>query len=110
PKDNSIQVFAGVNSGWLTLQRSATSAWYWYGLSAKHLLKKDKGSLTLNMNNPFTRGIRQENIEEAPSFYTRTSSLYVNQAFRFTFEWRFGQLSAEGGKKGKKITNDDSGR
>ena len=46
----------------------------------------------------------------APTFTAYSESLYVNRSFRLTFEWRFGQMSADGGKQAKKITNDDSGR
>jgi hypothetical protein len=36
--------------------------------------------------------------------------MYVTRSARITFEWRFGQMNGDGGKKGKKIKNDDSGR
>lgn len=110
PKDLSLQGYASVYSGWLSLQRRGTSFGYWYGLSAKKAFWNAKGSLTLSTNNPFTRGIRQSMIEEAPSYAARSESLFVNRSFRLTFEWRFGQMNAESGKQGKKIANDDSGR
>jgi len=109
PKDVSLQGYMGVYSGWLSLQRKGTTVGYWYGLSAKKAFWNQKGTVTLSTNNPFTRGIRQVMMEEAPSYSARSESLFVNRSFRLTFEWRFGQMTA-GGKQGKKIANDDSGR
>jgi outer membrane receptor protein involved in Fe transport len=109
-KNYTLQGYTGVHSGWLSLQRTTPTIGYWYGLSAKKAFWKDKASLTLGTNNPFTRGIRQVGIEEGSTFTSRSESLFVNRSFRLTFEWRFGQMSADGGKRGKKIANDDSGR
>jgi outer membrane receptor protein involved in Fe transport len=110
PKDYTLQAYTGIHSGWLGLQRTTTSLGYWYGISAKKAFWDQKASLTLGMNNPFTRGVRQITDEAAPTFTAHSESLYVNRSFRLTFEWRFGKMSAEGGKQGKKIANDDSGR
>lgn len=49
-------------------------------------------------------------MASAPSFFSESHSLFVMRSVRLTFEWRFGQLNAQGGKQGKKIRNDDSGR
>lgn len=110
PKDYTLQGYAGMGSGWISLQRTNNTRFYWYGLSAKKTFWDQKGSLTLGMNNPFTKEMHQKSTEMAPSFRAQSESIYVNRSFRLTFEWRFGQMSADGGKQGKKIANDDSGR
>ncbi|HEX9958321.1 MAG TPA: TonB-dependent receptor, partial [Fibrella sp.] len=110
PKDYTLQAYTGINSGWIGLQRRGTNIFYWYGLSAKKTFWDQKASLTFGANNPFTERMRQENSEQAPTFTSRSESFFVNRSFRLTFEWRFGQMSADGGKQGKKIANDDSGR
>jgi outer membrane receptor protein involved in Fe transport len=110
PRDYQLQAYTGVYSGWLSLQRTTTSIGYWYGISAKKSFWQQKASLTLGMNNPLTRGIRQIGDERAPSFTAHNESMYVNRSFRLSFEWRFGQMSSEGGKQGKKIQNDDGNR
>ncbi len=109
PKEYTLQTHIGVYSGWISLQTVTTTIGYWYGLSAKKAFWEQKGSLTLGLNNPFHRAVRHVNQEEAPTFTGRSESFFVNRSVRLTFEWRFGQMSA-GGKQGKKITNDDSGR
>lgn len=108
-KNYILQANGNYNSGWISLQRT-NSYFLWYGFSAKRHLWDKKASLTLAVNNPFNRGILQRNIEKAPSFESESRFLYVNRSVRLNFEWRFGQMSAEGGKQGKKIRNDDSGR
>jgi len=110
PKDFTIQANGSLSSGWISLQRTNRTLFYWYGISAKRMIWDKKASLSLNINNPFNRGVLQKFDEVAPTFTSESSFLYVNRSARLTFEWRFGQMSADGGKQGKKIRNDDSGR
>lgn len=110
PGENTVQVYANLNSGNRSLQRTTHTLSYWYGFSAKHAFWDKKASLTLGVNNPLTRGVKQESTATAPSFIAESHNLYVTRSARLTFEWRFGQLNASGGKTGKKIRNDDSGR
>ena len=105
-----MQAYANLNSGNRSLQRTTHTLSYWYGFSAKHTFRDKKASLTLGVNNPLTRGVKQESTATAPSFIAESHNLYVTRSARLTFEWRFGQLNASGGKTGKKIRNDDSGR
>ena len=111
PKGNyTLQGYAGLYSGWIGLQSTGNTVGYWYGLSAKKSFWQDKGSLTLGTNMPFTRGIRQYNSARGLDYVSEMQNLWVNRSFRLSFEWRFGQMSSDGGKQGKKIANDDSGR
>lgn len=107
-KNYSVQVNGSMNSGWITLQ-NRNSGFYWYAIAAKKEFWDKKGSLTLGVNNPFNRGVRQSNVRSAPSFYADGSHFSVNRSVRLTFTWRFGQMKDGGGKKGKKISNDDKG-
>lgn len=108
PKNYSLQANGSLSSGWISLQ-GANTGYYWYGLAGKREFWDKKASLTLGVNNPFTRGIRQTGERSAPTFTSESNSLYVNRSARITFEWRFGQMSADGGKQSKKISNDDKG-
>lgn len=107
-KDYTLQVNGNYGSGWISLQGNS-SAWYWYGVSAKREMWDKKASLTLGINSPFNRGIRQTNRQMAPSFVSEAQSLNVTRSARLTFEWRFGQMNSGGGKQSKKISNDDKG-
>lgn len=110
PNEFTLQANGGVGSGWISLQRTTTTQWYWYGISAKHQFWDKKATVTLGLNNPFNRGVLQKSEEAAPTFRSESQFFYVNRSVRLTFEWRFGQMHTEGGRQGKKIKNDDSGR
>ena len=106
PKDVTLQANGYVSSGWISLQ-NRNSGWYYYGLSAKkEFMDKKKASLTLNVNNPFNRTLRQTGSQFAPSFTAQSVSSFVNRTVRLTFSYKFGQLSS-GGKQSRKISNDD---
>jgi outer membrane receptor protein involved in Fe transport len=108
PKDYTIQANGNFNSGWMNLQGKSTG-FYWYGFSGKREMLKKKATLTLGVNNPFNRGVNQTRNQSAPSFESVSKNLFVNRSVRLSFEWRFGQMNAGGGKQSKKITNDDAG-
>ncbi|RDC63470.1 TonB-dependent receptor domain-containing protein [Adhaeribacter pallidiroseus] len=108
PKDYSIQANGNFGSGWISLQ-GTNSGYYWYGFAGKREFWDKKASLTLGLNNPFKRAIHQTGRQEASTFISDYSSIYVNRSARLTFEWRFGQMNTGGGKQTKKINNDDKG-
>lgn len=109
PKNYTLQVNGNYGTGWISLQGTSTG-WLWYGISAKREFWDKKASLTLGVNNPFARGFTQINRQEAPTFVAENRWSIINRSARLTFEWRFGQMTAGGGKQSKKITNDDRGR
>ncbi|CCH56487.1 TonB-dependent receptor [Fibrisoma limi BUZ 3] len=109
PRNYTLQVNGNYGTGWVSLQGNSTG-WLWYGISAKREFWDKKASLTLGLNNPFARGFTQVNRQEAPSFVAENRWSIINRSARLTFEWRFGQMTAGGGKQSKKISNDDRGR
>ncbi|AKD57657.1 TonB-dependent receptor domain-containing protein [Spirosoma radiotolerans] len=109
PHNYTLQVNGNYNSGWISLQGTNTG-FYWHSISAKHDLLNKQASLTLGLNNPFYRGIAQTSRQSAPTFESESRFYMIRRSVRLTFEWRFGQMSAGGGKKGKKISNDDKDR
>ena len=106
-KKYTVQANGGGGTGWISLQGTNTG-WRWYGVSGKRTLLKDKATISLNINNPFSKGMEQTRNQVGTNFNTDTRMLFVNRSFRLTFEWRFGQMTA-GGKEKKKISNDDAG-
>ena len=108
PKGYTLQADGHFNSGWISLQ-GTNSGFLGHGFSAKREFWNQKASLTMGVNSPFNRGMRQTGNQTAPTFISESRSLYVNRSFRLTFEWRFGQMSAGGGRQSKKISNDDKG-
>jgi outer membrane receptor for ferric coprogen and ferric-rhodotorulic acid len=108
PKDYTVQANGNFNSGWMNLQGKSTG-FYWYGFSGKRELLKKKATLTLGIYNPFNRGVNQTRNQTGPTFESVSRNLFVTRSVRLSFEWRFGQMNAGGGKQSKKITNDDAG-
>ncbi|GAB3798766.1 outer membrane beta-barrel family protein [Spirosoma humi] len=109
PHNYTVQANGNYNSGWISLQGTNTG-FYWHSISAKHDILNKQASLTLGLNNPFYRGIAQTSRQSAPTFESESRFYLIRRSVRLTFEWRFGQMSAGGGKKGKKISNDDKDR
>lgn len=107
-KNYTIQANGSYGSGWINLQ-GKYSGFYWYGISAKRMLMKEKANISVIVNNPFNAGIERTGKQFAPTFSSVENSIYYNRQVRVSFEWRFGQMSA-GGKQSKKIANDDTGR
>jgi hypothetical protein len=101
----ALQANGTYTSGQISVQ-GTQSAFYWYGFSARRQFWKKKASLTLTGNNVFNRGVKQTGKQLAPTFYTDFSLLSINRSVQLTFEWRFGQMNAQG-RKNKKISNDD---
>ncbi|GAB4044004.1 TonB-dependent receptor [Spirosoma litoris] len=102
----TLQANGNYSSGWISLQGTNTG-FYWHSISAKREFMNKQASLTLGLNNPFIRGISQTSRQSAPTFESESNFYMIRRSVRLTFEWRFGQMSANGGKKGKKISNDD---
>lgn len=110
PQNYTVQANGNYNSGWISLQGTNTG-FYWHSISMKREMMNKQASLTLGINNPFIGTIVQRNSQSAPTFESESQFYFVRRSVRLTFEWRFGQMNAGGGKKGKKISNDDgSGR
>ncbi|QDK79566.1 TonB-dependent receptor [Spirosoma sp. KCTC 42546] len=106
PQNYTLQANGNFSSGWLSLQ-GINTGFYWHSISAKREFMDKKASLTLGLNNPFNRGVSQTNRQSAPTFESEAHSYFIRRSVRLTFEWRFGQMNTGGGKKGKKISNDD---
>ncbi|NEM97631.1 TonB-dependent receptor domain-containing protein [Pontibacter burrus] len=106
PKDFSVQVNGNYNNGWIGLQQR-NSAWYWHGISAKKEFMDKKASLTLGINNPFTSRFKQVATRADNNFTADIVDYRYNRSARLTFEWRFGQMIADNGKRTKKISNDN---
>ncbi len=107
PKSYSVQLNGNYGSGWISLQ-NRNSGWLWYGLAAKKEFWDNKASVTLAVNNPFSNSFAQTGKRSDTTFISESESKIFNRSARLSFEWRFGQMSSEGGKRGKKIKNDDA--
>jgi len=103
----SLQASAYVNSRRILLQGEA-SGFYTHSLSVKKDLFDKKGSLTLNLDNPFARTMLFRADIAAPGGYDLRSDTYAyNRAVRLSFNYQFGSTTAEPARQRKSIRNDD---
>lgn len=89
PADFTIQLSANYNNGSVFLQ-GKSSFYYTYRFSIEKELFNNKGSLILNVNNPFRRNQLQRTYLNATTFYSKTSDRYYNSSFTVTFSWKLG--------------------
>lgn len=106
PKALTLQANGYVSSGTVMLQGSNTG-WYYYGLSAKRDFWDKNASLTLGINNPFSRSVKITSEQAAPTFRAQSTSFITSRFGQLTFSYKFGKMS-DSGRQSKKISNDDS--
>jgi outer membrane receptor protein involved in Fe transport len=104
-KDLIVQANGTYQTGRIVLQ-GRTSAWYGYAFSAKKDILEKKASLTLSVNTPFQRAVKQTTTREAPTFFSYANTSTVTRSVQATFYWQFGEYKSRG-RQPKTITNDD---
>jgi len=103
----SLQASMYVNSRRILLQGDA-SGFQTHTLSVKKELFEKKGSLTLNLENPFSRTILFRTDLAVPDSYSLRSDTYAyNRAIRLSFNYQFGATSSDPARPRKSIRNDD---
>jgi outer membrane receptor protein involved in Fe transport len=103
----SLQGSVYVNSRRILLQGDA-SGFYTHSLSVKKELFDKKGSVTLNLENPFNRTMLFRADIVAPDSYNLRSDTYAyNRAVRISFNYQFGSTDASPTRQRKSIRNDD---
>ncbi|HEX8528719.1 MAG TPA: outer membrane beta-barrel family protein, partial [Cytophagales bacterium] len=114
PKGFSVQAFGFFNSPRVQLQ-GRFGGFYHYNLSVKKELFKKKGSVSLGLDNPFSRTIRMKSVFGTPLNGARPGfeSIDVRNAYRrairLNFNYQFGKMDFDAKPRRKKsITNDDA--
>ncbi|RNI23601.1 outer membrane beta-barrel family protein [Rufibacter latericius] len=106
-KGVTAQFSGGFNSPRVTLQGKAYS-WQYYSLAVKKELFEKKGSLTLSVNNPFTKSINYGTETSTETFFQTNENRNFNRSVRLSFDYKFGQQNAsKAPRKKKAIRNDD---
>ncbi|RZK23219.1 MAG: TonB-dependent receptor, partial [Hymenobacter sp.] len=78
----------------------------YYQFGAKKTFWKEKADLVLNFGAPFNKYWAYRSTTTTQYFDERSEYRSYQQAFRFSFSYRFGQ--AQQGKQRKQISNDDT--
>jgi outer membrane receptor protein involved in Fe transport len=114
PKGFSAQFFGFFNSPRVQLQ-GRFGGFYNYNLAVKKELFKKKGSVSLGLDNPFTRAVRMKSFfqapvtEASPGFVSNDLRNMYRRAVRLSFNYQFGKMDFEAKPRRKKsITNDDA--
>ncbi|MEJ5994537.1 TonB-dependent receptor [Pedobacter sp. Du54] len=99
----NIELFSAVNSPQRTYQGKTDAFLIYVGAVKKEILKK-KGTIGLNMLNPFSRDLKINTVTESKNSYQTQNILYPIRSFGVNFSYNFGKLKFV---EKKKIKNDD---
>jgi len=108
PEGFSAQVSGFFNSPRVQLQ-GRFAGFYNYSLAVKKELFNKKGSVSLGLDNPFTRVVRMKSSFETPDFVSTDVRNLYRRAIRLSFNYQFGKMDFDAKSRRKKsITNDDA--
>ncbi|RYG16568.1 MAG: TonB-dependent receptor [Chitinophagaceae bacterium] len=99
----NIELFTAVNSVQRTYQGKTDAFLIYVGAVKKEILKK-KGTIGINMLNPFSRDLKINTVTESANSYQIQNILYPIRSFGLNFSYNFGKLKFT---EKKKIRNDD---
>jgi ferric enterobactin receptor len=105
PRDFQIEFFGFYRSPRISLQGTQTS-FYIYNFGAKKLIFDKKGSLGVNVIQPFQRDMVFDSEFSGTGFYQTTSFSIPFRSFNANFSYRFGNNKNQRRRRSK-IGNDD---
>ncbi|WP_379084455.1 TonB-dependent receptor domain-containing protein [Pedobacter sp. UC225_65] len=101
--------FFGVATSPRRTYQGKTDAFYFYGAAFKKDILSKKGSIGLNVLNPFTRDLEiktvNNSVNSTGKVYQNTQVFYPLRSFGVNFSYSFGKLKFV---EKKKIKNDDT--
>ncbi|MDQ7949021.1 MAG: TonB-dependent receptor [Pedobacter sp.] len=99
----NLEFFGVVNSPRYTYQ-SKTQAMFFYGSAVKKDIFKKKGTIGVNVLNPFNRDLHIKTETDAGTNFQSQNIYYPLRSFGLNFSYNFGKLKFT---EKKKIKNDD---
>jgi len=108
-KTLSIQSFSIINSPRVELQ-GVSGTWIYYNLGLRKSLFKEKGGITLGLDNPFANAMIIRSKFDTDSFVSQNTVYQYNRGIRVSFNYNFGKMQQNEQKKPRKkksINNDD---
>lgn len=99
----NMELFGVVNSPRRTFQ-GKTDAMFFYGGAVKKEILKKKGTIGLNVLNPFNKNLNIKMVNESANSYQLQNIFYPLRSVGVNFSYNFGQLKFT---EKKKIKNDD---
>lgn len=105
PNDFQLEFFGFYRSPRVSLQGTQTS-FYIYNFGAKKLLFEKKGSIGVNVIQPFTKEMRFDSNFSGSGFHQETSFAIPFRSFNVNFSYRFGNSKNQRSRRSK-VKNDD---
>ncbi|RNI30828.1 TonB-dependent receptor [Rufibacter immobilis] len=107
-KGLAVQAFGSYSSPRPSVQ-GKFSGYYFSSFSVRKELWEKKGSLTLGVDNPFSKGIKFTSDLKNDNFTQYTENLNYNRGVRMSFSYRFGKMDMKQQPRSKRsIRNDDA--
>lgn len=104
----SAQFFGNLNSPRVQLQ-GKSSSWRFYSFAVKKEILEKKGSITLNIDNPFGSTLKFKSDFRTDNAYQNSVSQFYNRAFRISINYNFGKLEQnKQPRRRRAIRNDDA--
>lgn len=101
---------AGINGGFYSanvLLQGKSSAYVFTSISTSKDILKKKGSIFINVSNPYARYKTNRSTTTDVNFYRTSASEFPYRSLNIGFSYRFGKLKAEIKKNKRGIENDD---
>lgn len=99
----------GYDSRYVLLQGRDNQYFYYSFSGSKEILNK-KGTLSINLNNPFNKFRTLDFFNSSPNFTQRNFNMMYAYGFQIGFNYKFGKLNGAVKKKERGINNDDVSR
>ncbi|WP_181304287.1 TonB-dependent receptor domain-containing protein [Rufibacter sp. XAAS-G3-1] len=107
-KDLAVQFFGNYSSPRPTVQ-GKFSGYYYSSFSIRKQLWDKKGSLSLGIDNPFSKTIKFTSDLESRTFVQNSINQNYNRSVRVSFSYRFGKMEMnQQPRRSKSIRNDDA--
>lgn len=106
-KGYRLNLNAGFDSRYVLLQ-GKDNYYPSFSLSGSKTLWKEKGTISVYVNNPHQRFLRLDYYTRTPDFYQTNYNDNFYRNFGISFNYKFGKLSSDIKKNKRGISNDDA--
>lgn len=102
--------FTGSFNSRRVILQGRMAAFYYHNTTVRKDLKNKRGSIGINLANPFMRGTRMRTFVIAENFEQYEDNINYTRGIRLSFQYRFGKLQqTKNPRRAKKaISNDDA--
>ncbi|MFT3675442.1 MAG: TonB-dependent receptor [Chitinophagaceae bacterium] len=100
--------FVGSFNSRRVILQGRMAAFYYHNTTLRKDFKNKRGSIGINIANPFMKGTRMRTSVMTALFEQNENNINYTRGFRISFQYRFGKLQqSKDPRKAKKIINND---